>query len=124
MNTNIEIPNKPKPPITPTSVLHSLSEREYEVMYLIAHGYTAEEISKELYVAIQTVHTYRARIKEKLSTEESPVRNNVEITIKAIHLNIVAHHPEAEPSVADNLVWYNGYLMTEDEKEQLQNSRN
>ena len=43
-----------------------LSEREREVVRLIANGYTNPEIAEQLNVAERTVKTYRARAIEKL----------------------------------------------------------
>ena len=43
-----------------------LSERESEVVRLIANGYTNPEIAEQLHVAERTVKTYRARAIEKL----------------------------------------------------------
>jgi len=43
-----------------------LSEREREVVRLIANGYTNPEIAEQLVVAERTVKTYRARAIEKL----------------------------------------------------------
>jgi two-component system response regulator NreC len=44
----------------------ALSERECEVVRLIANGYTNPEIAEQLQVAERTVKTYRARAIEKL----------------------------------------------------------
>jgi DNA-binding NarL/FixJ family response regulator len=43
-----------------------LSERETEVMRLIAQGFTNKEISAQLGVSVKTVETYKARSMEKL----------------------------------------------------------
>jgi DNA-binding NarL/FixJ family response regulator len=43
-----------------------LSEREREVVRLIANGYTNPQIAEQLHVAERTVKTYRARAIEKL----------------------------------------------------------
>jgi two-component system response regulator NreC len=43
-----------------------LSDRETEVMRLIAQGYTNKEISAQLGVSVKTVETYKARSMEKL----------------------------------------------------------
>ena len=43
-----------------------LSERETEVMRLIAQGFTSKEISLKLGVSVKTVETYKARSMEKL----------------------------------------------------------
>lgn len=44
----------------------ALSDREREVVRLIANGYTNPEIADQLHVAERTVKTYRARAVEKL----------------------------------------------------------
>src|SRR5579859_6175601 len=44
----------------------ALSEREREVVRLIANGYTNPQIAEQLHVAERTVKTYRARATEKL----------------------------------------------------------
>ena len=44
----------------------TLSDREYQVMTLLAAGKSATEIAAELSLSVKTVSTYRARILEKL----------------------------------------------------------
>jgi DNA-binding NarL/FixJ family response regulator len=48
---------------TPTA---QLSEREKEVLGLIAWGYSNKEAADKLGVSVKTVETYRVRIAEKL----------------------------------------------------------
>lgn len=50
----------------------SLSEREREVLKLIALGHTAREVANELMLSPKTVETYRARIMEKLNLNTRP----------------------------------------------------
>lgn len=45
----------------------NLSDREYQVMCLIAIGKSVREIASELYLSISTVNTYRGRILEKMN---------------------------------------------------------
>ena len=52
----------------------SLSNREYQVMLLIAEGKAPKEIGDELSLSVKTVGTYRTRILEKLH-----LRNNAEL---------------------------------------------
>lgn len=47
----------------------SLSEREREVLKLIALGHTAKEVADKLAISPKTVETYRARIMEKLNLQ-------------------------------------------------------
>ena len=50
------------------ALLHeTLSNREYQVMCLIASGMTVSEAAQELSLSVKTISTYRARILEKLS---------------------------------------------------------
>lgn len=44
----------------------SLSDREFQVLRLIASGRTAKEIADELSLSVKTISTYRTRILEKL----------------------------------------------------------
>ena len=46
-----------------------LSEREREVLRLLALGYTNQEISKQLYISVRTSETHRARIMQKLGLQ-------------------------------------------------------
>ena len=57
----------------------SLSNREYEVMCLIASGKAPKEIAQGLSLSIKTVATYRARILEKMR-----MHTNAELTHHAI----------------------------------------
>lgn len=60
--------------------LHAnLSDREYQIMCMIASGKTVDDIANELSLSTQTIHTYRLRIKKKMK-----LKSNVEITRYAI----------------------------------------
>ena len=43
-----------------------LSEREREVLRLLALGHTNQEIAKMLYISVRTAETHRAHIMQKL----------------------------------------------------------
>jgi two-component system response regulator NreC len=43
-----------------------LSDREREVLRLLALGYTNQEIAKQLYISVRTAETHRAHIMQKL----------------------------------------------------------
>jgi DNA-binding NarL/FixJ family response regulator len=49
----------------------TLSDREYEIMCLIASGKTVTEIAGELSLSPKTISTYRARVLEKLGVKNS-----------------------------------------------------
>ena len=46
-----------------------LSQREREVLQLLATGYTNQQIADRLYLSVKTVETYKARLKEKLGLQ-------------------------------------------------------
>ena len=43
-----------------------LSEREREVLTLLARGYTNQEIAKKLFISVRTAETHRAHVMQKL----------------------------------------------------------
>jgi two-component system response regulator NreC len=43
-----------------------LSDREQQVLQLLALGHTNKQIAEKLFVSVKTVETYRARVQEKL----------------------------------------------------------
>jgi two-component system invasion response regulator UvrY len=45
----------------------TLSNREYQVMRMIASGRTIKEIGKELFLSARTISTYRTRVLEKMN---------------------------------------------------------
>lgn len=47
----------------------TLSERERDVLRLVALGYTNQEVADELFLSVKTVETYRARGMEKLGLQ-------------------------------------------------------
>ncbi len=49
------------------AVHENLSDREFEVLRMIALGKTISQIAEELHLSVTTVSTYRARILEKMS---------------------------------------------------------
>ena len=70
--------------LSPQRDLHdTLSNREYQVMLLIAAGKVPKEIGNELSLSAKTVSTYRSRIIEKLK-----VRNNAEIMRYVMERNL------------------------------------
>jgi two-component system invasion response regulator UvrY len=69
------------------SIHDALSEREFQVMCLIASGNSLTQISEELLISIKTVSTYRTRILEKLN-----LKSNVELTHYAIKHKLVVSH--------------------------------
>ena len=62
----------------------TLSDREFQVMCMIASGKTIKAIADELSLSVKTVSTYRARILEKMR-----MNNNAELTHYAIQNKLV-----------------------------------
>lgn len=62
----------------------TLSDREYQVMCMIASGKTLKEIADELSLSIKTISTYRSRILEKMN-----MRTNAELTHYAVKNRLV-----------------------------------
>lgn len=50
----------------PSTLVAELSEREHEVLRMIAQGHAIKEIGAALDVSVRTIETYRARAMEKL----------------------------------------------------------
>ena len=61
-----------------------LSDREYQVLCMIASGKTVSEIAETIHFSITTISTYRARILEKMS-----MKNNAELTRYAMQEGLV-----------------------------------
>ncbi|MFB0515405.1 MAG: response regulator [Candidatus Neomarinimicrobiota bacterium] len=61
-----------------------LSDREYQVMIMIASGKTIKEIAEELPLSVSTINTYRTRVLEKMD-----MKTNVELTRYAIQRGLV-----------------------------------
>ncbi len=65
--------------------LHELlSDREHEVMKMIASGISLTEIAGRLYVSVKTVSTYRTRIMDKMN-----MKSNAELTRYAMTSHLI-----------------------------------
>jgi DNA-binding NarL/FixJ family response regulator len=62
----------------------TLSDREYQVLCMIASGKTVGEIADVLALSVKTVSTYRSRILEKMQ-----MKNNAELTHYALSNRLV-----------------------------------
>ena len=61
-----------------------LSDREFQVLRLLASGKTVSEIAEMLSLSVKTVSTYRSRVLEKMN-----MKNNAELTHYAIKNELV-----------------------------------
>jgi DNA-binding NarL/FixJ family response regulator len=62
----------------------TLSDREYQVLLMIASGKTTSEIAEEMALSVKTVSTYRARILEKMK-----MKSNADLTYYVIKNNLI-----------------------------------
>ncbi|MCP4935637.1 MAG: tetratricopeptide repeat protein, partial [bacterium] len=76
VQSDIETPTQP--------LVEPLSERELEVLQLIAQGFTNREISERLFLALDTIKGHNRRIFGKLS-----VKNRAQAVNKGIYLKIL-----------------------------------
>lgn len=65
-----------------------LSEREREVLRLLAFGYTNQQIAERLFLSVKTVEGYRARLVEKLG-----LRDRAALTRYALDQGLLAEDP-------------------------------
>lgn len=69
---------------TERPIEETLSDREFQVLCMIASGKTPREIAEELSLSVKTVSTYRSRILEKMR-----MKSSAELTNYAIKNNLV-----------------------------------
>jgi DNA-binding NarL/FixJ family response regulator len=62
----------------------TLSDREYQVMLMLASGRSVKEIADELCLSVKTISTYRSRVMEKMG-----MKKNAELTLYAIQNHLV-----------------------------------
>lgn len=61
-----------------------LTKRELEVLQLVAKGFTAPDIAKELSVSLNTVETHRKNIVQKFRG-----RNTIDAVVKALRIGLI-----------------------------------
>jgi len=66
-----------------------LSDREFQVLRLIASGKILSEIAQELVLSVKTISTYRSRVLEKMG-----LRNNAELMHYAMQHQLIEIIPE------------------------------
>jgi len=69
---------------TDSPVHEILSDREYQVMCMIASGKSVSQIAEELFLSVKTISTYRSRILAKMR-----MRSNAELTHYAINNHLI-----------------------------------
>jgi two-component system, NarL family, response regulator NreC len=62
-----------------------LSQRELEVLKLVAEGFSSREIAEKIFVSVKTVETYRGRFAEKLG-----LKSRAEIVRYALEIGLLS----------------------------------
>src|SRR5262249_42367436 len=78
---------------TGTGPTTPLSQREREVLELVAQGYTNQQIADHLGLSVKTVETYRARLVEKLG-----LQSRAELVRYALDSGLFGGEPGPAPS--------------------------
>jgi two-component system response regulator NreC len=79
----------------PTQPINILSDRELQVLGLVARGYTSAQIAKQISVGVKTVETYRSRFTEKLG-----LRTRSDVIRFAVQMGLLT--PEALENEPDH----------------------
>ena len=69
---------------TDQSLHEALSEREFQILLMLARGRSVTEIAGDLFISDKTVSTYRSRIMEKMG-----LKKNADLTLYAIKNNLI-----------------------------------
>ena len=85
----------------PREPINILSDRELQVLQLVARGYSSTQIAKQIAVGVKTVETYRSRFAEKLG-----LRTRSDVIRFAVQMGL----PAAESGAASVLP-HEGQLM-------------
>src|SRR5947207_407241 len=67
-----------------TESANILSERELQVLRLVARGFSSKQIAKQILVGVKTAETYRSRLAQKLG-----LRTRTEIIRFALHMGLL-----------------------------------
>lgn len=62
-----------------------LSNREHQVMLMLAEGKSVSDIADELCLSVKTISTYRSRIMDKMD-----MKRNAELTLYAVHKKLIS----------------------------------
>ena len=78
----------------------SLSDREYEVMRMMAEGKSVSEIGEELSLSVKTISTYRTRILSKMNMTKNADIIHYGIRYGLIETTAAPSHPKKSPRKA------------------------
>lgn len=68
--------------------MHIISDREKEVLHLVAHEYSTKEIAQQLYLSTETIVSHRKNIMNKLG-----VKNAAGMVRAAFERSLLPTHP-------------------------------
>jgi DNA-binding NarL/FixJ family response regulator len=72
----------------PENTSEALSDREREILQMIAEGYSSPQIARSLFISIKTVETHRSRIMKKLN-----IHNIAGLVRYAVRIGLVSTEP-------------------------------
>jgi two-component system response regulator NreC len=76
-----------------TQPINILSDRELQVLKLVARGYSSAQIAKQIAVGVKTVETYRSRFADKLG-----LRTRIDVIRFAVQMGLLTPETlESEP---------------------------
>lgn len=73
------------PKVDPPATVDNLTQRETEVLRLVAMGHTSQQIADKLFISVKTVQAHRTRLMEKLGIHDA-----VELTKYAIRVGLIS----------------------------------
>ena len=79
-----------------------LSEREVDVLRLIALGHTNAEIAEQLFLSVRTVETHRSHIQQKLRLSTRAELVDYALKRKLINTDELSSAPAQEPDASRN----------------------
>ena len=84
----------------PATIWDTVTQREREILKLMAEGYKSKEIAEILCIAVKTVNTHRNSLMKKLN-----LHNTADLTTYAVEKGLVIVEPEPlqEYSVEETL---------------------
>jgi len=88
------------PPVNSKDGLTALTEREHQVLHLIAQGKSNKEIARQLVISPKTVSVHRTNIMNKLNVESSFELIRYVTQNQLLDLSSGASLPESEPPAA------------------------
>jgi two-component system response regulator NreC len=74
------------------AVADPLSDREHDVLHLLALGHTNQEIATQLFISVRTAETHRARIMQKLRVSSRAELVRYALSTGVLELELASSH--------------------------------